>query len=565
MLLWPVIERELRAQARRPFTFWGRVLTGVIATFIFYTLTERRYRLPSDMGHNVFMGLHLCFLAFLWVGVPLMICDVIAREKREGTLGLLFLTPLTPTAIVLGKIFAHAWRSLSVLLAALPIMAVPVILGGVKWIDYLNSLSYLLTALLLAISAGLLASSIAERRGMVTTAAAIAALVLFGFQIFVTGWMHFQVGKMHIPTTGQYFPMGCGFFETFGIGIIQISDPGRNIFLDPWTSFSRNIPSQVLNFRLGLVLGSTMVGLTTALLVVLFAIRQVAKSRSEREISPLKLRLSALLETPVLFTGYFQKRMRLVIGKNPIAWLQQYSWRSRIIKWTWCLLVILAETMLLSLMVGDIKNPYQYNGISNDELALGVNILLALGILLTFGAVAASSFLREKELGILEILLISPLPVRKIISGRIWGLWMQFFPGFILLTLSSIIVFDERFIGFSLHAEWRWWLLTAWGFFFVFPFAGLYFSLRLKRFVPAWIATCIGTLLPWLFGTLSANLAAEALRSLYGNDASWDWLVADNLDQMIYVITSVSGFSLAFAALSCFLLHHSLSRRIYPM
>ena len=46
---------------------------------------------------------------------------------------------------------------------------------------------------------------------------------------------------------------------------------------------------------------------------------------------------------------------------------------------------------------------------------------------------AAGSFRRERESGVLELLLVSPLGEGDIISGRLRGLWSQFLPAFGLL------------------------------------------------------------------------------------------------------------------------------------
>ena len=43
--------------------------------------------------------------------VPAITADCIARERREGTLGLLFLTPLRSWEIVIGKVVVQALKA----------------------------------------------------------------------------------------------------------------------------------------------------------------------------------------------------------------------------------------------------------------------------------------------------------------------------------------------------------------------------------------------------------------------------------------------------------------------
>src|SRR5262245_23017647 len=96
MSCWPVIERELRAESRHPFTYWLRVLgAGALLTaalaFVWDKGSERAY---FNRGAELFAWLHRTLFCAIWILVPLVTADCISREKREGTLGLLFLTLL---------------------------------------------------------------------------------------------------------------------------------------------------------------------------------------------------------------------------------------------------------------------------------------------------------------------------------------------------------------------------------------------------------------------------------------------------------------------------------------
>src|SRR6185369_5833518 len=86
---------------------------------------------PSQ-GGVLFGRLHLTMLCSIWILVPLMTADCISRERREGTLGLLFLTPLTAQGVVLAKALAHGARALTLCLAVLPVLMIPLLIGGVS-------------------------------------------------------------------------------------------------------------------------------------------------------------------------------------------------------------------------------------------------------------------------------------------------------------------------------------------------------------------------------------------------------------------------------------------------
>src|SRR5215218_2240681 len=102
----PVIERELRVQARQSFTYLLRMLG--VATLLFacfyFAATEG---FMSQFGGKLFGYINFTLFCSIWILVPPLAADCISREKREGTLGLLFLTPLKARDIVLAKGLVH--------------------------------------------------------------------------------------------------------------------------------------------------------------------------------------------------------------------------------------------------------------------------------------------------------------------------------------------------------------------------------------------------------------------------------------------------------------------------
>ena len=129
-------------------------------TISFGTLLANQSSTTS--GKQSFATLSILLFCGIWIVVPILTADCISREKREGTLGLLFLTPLRAIEIILGKGCIHAMRSVTLIIAVLPVMAIPFVLGGITKADVLCSLILDLTALSLSLAAGLLASSLAR-------------------------------------------------------------------------------------------------------------------------------------------------------------------------------------------------------------------------------------------------------------------------------------------------------------------------------------------------------------------------------------------------------------------
>src|SRR2546427_10488082 len=112
MTLLPVISRELRASARHAFTYYLRLL-GAGALVLASLLFGLEHGFGPTLGGRLFAQLHSTLFLAIWVLVPLLTADCLSRERREGTLGLLFLTRLRATDIVVAKGLAHGLRALS--------------------------------------------------------------------------------------------------------------------------------------------------------------------------------------------------------------------------------------------------------------------------------------------------------------------------------------------------------------------------------------------------------------------------------------------------------------------
>ena len=95
MTLLPVIERELRAEARNSYHHWLR-LTSTTAVLIYFYLIAQGYERPAPwLGRRLFQALAQSSVLMALVVTPLLTADCLSREKREGTLRLLYSSFLT--------------------------------------------------------------------------------------------------------------------------------------------------------------------------------------------------------------------------------------------------------------------------------------------------------------------------------------------------------------------------------------------------------------------------------------------------------------------------------------
>src|SRR6267154_3725402 len=104
--------------------------------------------------------------------------DCLSEEKREGTLGFLFLTDLRGYDVVLGKLLATSLRGFYALLAFLPILAVTQMMGGVTGAQYWKSSLALVNAFFCSLAAGMFISAISRDSQKALTGTFLVMLLL---------------------------------------------------------------------------------------------------------------------------------------------------------------------------------------------------------------------------------------------------------------------------------------------------------------------------------------------------------------------------------------------------
>src|SRR5712671_4808082 len=132
MTFLPIARRELRAAARRSLTFWVRWITVLGGLVLWLVMAVGAPKLaPGQFAQMVFTAFGVLIFAFALLAGIFLTADCISEEKREGTLGLLFLTDLKGHDVVYGKLAATSMHSIYAMLAIFPIMALPLFMGGV--------------------------------------------------------------------------------------------------------------------------------------------------------------------------------------------------------------------------------------------------------------------------------------------------------------------------------------------------------------------------------------------------------------------------------------------------
>ncbi len=161
MTILPIVERELRVASRRRGTYGIRVKIAGAATLAFAACFIASLTDPTvSFVKTLFWGLSgLCMLFCLAAG-RLMTADCLSREKREGTLGLLFLTDLKGYDVVLGKLAATSLDGFYGLLAVIPMLAIPLLAGGMTSGEFWRMVLVLVNTFLFSLAIGLYVSSV---------------------------------------------------------------------------------------------------------------------------------------------------------------------------------------------------------------------------------------------------------------------------------------------------------------------------------------------------------------------------------------------------------------------
>src|SRR4051812_31071412 len=126
----PVAAREVREASRQSRTYIWRWATAAVAlAFMAFITWVSRY--SNSQGHDLFVAIStVAYVYCLFAGV-VRTADTISEEKRDNTLGLLFLTDLKGWDIIFGKLLSSSVNCFSGLLALVPMLAIPMMMGGV--------------------------------------------------------------------------------------------------------------------------------------------------------------------------------------------------------------------------------------------------------------------------------------------------------------------------------------------------------------------------------------------------------------------------------------------------
>jgi hypothetical protein len=222
MTLLPIVVRELRVAARSRMFYLGRFLTalGAVGLGSYLMVVFNAADFARGMG---VAGGRIVFTALAWaglfycVGLARNTVDCVSEEKREGTLGLLFLTDLKGCDVALGKLCSNSVKSFYGLLAAVPVVCCAWVMGGVGAGELWMTVQALLNVFFFSQAAGLFVSTFSrDARRATGGVAALLALFFIGIPALVDFLQYKQLPA--IAAWVEMFSPACAFTQAVAIG-----------------------------------------------------------------------------------------------------------------------------------------------------------------------------------------------------------------------------------------------------------------------------------------------------------------------------------------------------------
>jgi ABC-type transport system involved in multi-copper enzyme maturation permease subunit len=178
MTCLPLIERELRVALRKQRPTQGRLKVAALATagsilfLLFGAVTNDR-----SVGRGLEELLCVACLSFV-LRAPRLTAGGLAEERRNQTLGLLFLSGLGAGEVFVSKFLSSALIAFTNLLAIFPMLALPFLIGGISYDLFVAIICALPVLMLFALAVSLLASVLTREDGAAVVVANVLGALL---------------------------------------------------------------------------------------------------------------------------------------------------------------------------------------------------------------------------------------------------------------------------------------------------------------------------------------------------------------------------------------------------
>jgi hypothetical protein len=402
MTFLPIVTRELRIRARWKSTYWWRCGAALAASAIAVTMMLVGLVVgPGKAGQPMFVALSwVAFVSCLIEGVR-NTADCLSEEKREGTLGLLFLTDLKGYDVVMGKFAATSVGAFFAFLATLPLLGWSLLLGGVTAGEFWRMCLALTSTLFFSLTAGLFVSAL-SRQDRQAWFGSIALVGFFTLALPLAGYLVSPLAPVKIAPSPWTL-----FSHAFDTG--YVTDPGAY-----WTA------AILVN-----LLGWLWLVLASVMLPRAWQEKALRTGLTRRFLGSAGARFS--VRDPVT-------RARL-LTINPLFWLAARAGQHGRLLW---LVVVPASATAMIVAGVFLDQPGVLLG------AWGCSLGLKAIVVLWVAWEACHSFGTLRQSGTLELLLVAPLRVAQVVQGEELALRRLFFGPVALLGGTELAIFTVQ-------------------------------------------------------------------------------------------------------------------------
>jgi hypothetical protein len=484
MTVLPIVERELRVAARRPSTYRTRAAMGLGAVLIAVSVFLACSGLPAQAtARYTFQGLAWLLMLFC-LACGRVTANCLDRERREGMLGLLFLTDLKGHDVLLGKLAATSLGGFYGLLAAMPVLALPLLVGGVSSGEVWRMVLTLIDTFLFCLVVGLFSAALCREQRQ----AAALNLNLLLFLAAVPPTIRFAL---------LYFHPGYGLMAE-----LLFSCPFYPFYLNSDARYG--LEPERFWYSLGVIHALTWLLLGLAGWAARHTLRERPERLARTGLRGFWRRLSYGVPSK---QAPFRRRL---LNINPLYWLAGRA-RLRPLQ-VWAFLAVAAGWWLWG---------WARDGIIwfDKTICLTTAVLLHCTLKVWLIIEAGQRLSEQREAGMLELLLTTPVSVADILRGQWLALRKQFL-GPVLAVIAAelflVCFLRGRFLDSSSLAIWLASILMLPADILALCWVTMLAAFRAKSQHRATIAAMMRILiLPWLLWCVAV-----------GSTCFWAWLSA---------------------------------------
>lgn len=424
MVPLPIVERELRVAARKRGTYFLRCSSVVVAGIVTaWFLLSQDMQWQQSGGELFARVAWVAFWAALAAGV-FTTADCLSSEKRQGTLGLLFLTNLRGYQVVLGKLAATSLSAIYALVAVLPMLALPILMGGVTFGDVIFVAAALGVTLFVSLSVGLLISSLStsEFEAILGTVLALVGICVLPTLFASLLTMITPIQLTPSATLSQF------------IGAVN---PYILLKIALRNTVGSNLHLVISFFLLTAALG--VAALLAASLIVRRSFRDGYGDLSE-PMQKLWHRCCGLFQRQSVpsapaprrsVSDTFHAYRRELLDLNPMLWLVNRE--PLRVKYMWFILGV----FVLVWCVGFISAPRLW---LDWETTMFFTFFLNGSLKLLLAAEAPRQLAEDRKSGSLELILSTPLEESEVVSGYAQAIQRQFAKPIILVIVAELML-----------------------------------------------------------------------------------------------------------------------------